>query len=153
MSPHLRLGIALGAIIVVMITTLISLTPLGGTQNTGTLFGGTLQLMQAEQQNRDIAGHTFVTLAQANPASANTTTTTTNTTTQLPAPPPMVLATSAYVAIAQQDAVANGISPVYFVRQIQIESGFNPNAYSPAGAVGIAQFLPSTAAGLGIAGR
>jgi Transglycosylase SLT domain len=154
MSPHLRLGIALGAIIVVMITTLISLTPLGGAQNPGTLFGGTLQLVQAEQQNRDIAGHTFVTLAQANPAAANTTTTTTttttNTTTQLPAPPPIVLSTSAYVAIAQQDAVANGISPTYFVRQIQIESGFNANAYSPAGAVGIAQFLPSTAAGLGI---
>src|ERR1019366_647231 len=68
----------------------------------------------------------------------------------VPAPPPIVLSTSAYVAIAEQDATANGISPTYFVRQIQIESGFNPNAYSPAGAVGIAQFLPSTAAGLGI---
>ncbi len=32
-SPHLRFGIALGAIIAVMITTLVSLTPLGGGQN------------------------------------------------------------------------------------------------------------------------
>jgi len=43
-----------------------------------------------------------------------------------------------------------GIPPNYFVQQINTESGFNPNAVSPAGAVGIAQFLPSTAAGLGI---
>jgi soluble lytic murein transglycosylase-like protein len=43
-----------------------------------------------------------------------------------------------------------GIPPDYFVRQINAESGFNPNAISPAGAVGIAQFLPSTAAGLGV---
>ncbi|HEY5003178.1 MAG TPA: lytic transglycosylase domain-containing protein [Ktedonobacteraceae bacterium] len=147
MSPHLRLGIALGAIIVVMITTLISLTPLGGGQNSSTLLGGTLEWVQAQQQNRDIVGHTFVTLAQANPAQTTSAQTTTTTTTTLPA---MVLSTSAYVAIAQQDAIANGISPVYFVRQIQAESGFNVNAYSPAGAVGIAQFEPATAAGLGI---
>jgi soluble lytic murein transglycosylase-like protein len=47
-------------------------------------------------------------------------------------------------------AVQAGLSPQLFVRQIQVESGFNPAAVSPAGAVGIAQFLPSTAAGLGI---
>ena len=64
--------------------------------------------------------------------------------------PPMTLATSQYVAIAEKDATAVGIPPAYFVRQIQQESGFNPNAVSPAGAVGIAQFEPGTAAGLGI---
>ena len=159
-SPHLRLGITLGAIIVVMIMTLVSLTPLGSGQNSGTLFGGTLQLVQAEQQNRDITGHTFVTLAQANPApvtsgatnsantgSANTGSANTSSTTSLPA---MVLSTSQYVAIARQDAIASGISPDYFVRQIQSESGFSPTAASPAGAVGIAQFEPATAAGLGV---
>ncbi len=57
---------------------------------------------------------------------------------------------SQYVAIAQQDAIAAGIPADYFVRQIEQESGFNPNSVSPAGAVGIAQFLPGTAAGLGI---
>ena len=54
------------------------------------------------------------------------------------------------VQLAQQDAIKYGISPVYFVRQIYAESGFNPNAYSPAGAIGIAQFIPSTAASLGV---
>ncbi len=43
-----------------------------------------------------------------------------------------------------------GIDPSIFVRQIQQESGFNPNARSPAGAEGIAQFMPGTARGLGI---
>lgn len=60
------------------------------------------------------------------------------------------LPNSPYVAVAQQDALAAGVSPLYFVRQINKESGFNPQALSPAGAEGIAQFEPGTAAGLGI---
>jgi hypothetical protein len=55
-----------------------------------------------------------------------------------------------YVTIARQDASNAGISPDLFVRQINQESGFNPWAVSPAGAIGIAQFMPATAAGLGI---
>lgn len=51
---------------------------------------------------------------------------------------------------ARQAAIKYGINPDTFVRQIQQESGFNPNARSPAGAEGIAQFMPSTARGLGI---
>jgi hypothetical protein len=57
---------------------------------------------------------------------------------------------SQYVALAEQDATAAGIDPQTFVRQINQESGFNANAKSPAGAEGIAQFEPGTAAGLGI---
>ena len=57
---------------------------------------------------------------------------------------------SQYVAIARQDASVAGISPDLFVRQINQESGFNPWAVSPAGAIGIAQFMPGTAAGMGI---
>ena len=55
-----------------------------------------------------------------------------------------------YVSIARQAASSAGISPDLFVRQIQQESGFNPGAVSPAGAVGIAQFMPATAAGMGV---
>lgn len=55
-----------------------------------------------------------------------------------------------YVGMAQQAAIGAGISPDAFVRQIQQESGFNPNAGSPAGAEGIAQFMPGTAASMGV---
>lgn len=51
---------------------------------------------------------------------------------------------------ARQAAQNAGIDPDIFARQIQQESGFNPNAKSGAGALGIAQFMPSTAQGLGI---
>ncbi len=57
---------------------------------------------------------------------------------------------SGYVELAWQDALAAGIPPALFVRQIDQESGFNPNDLSPAGAEGIAQFMPETARGLGI---
>ncbi len=63
---------------------------------------------------------------------------------------PAVLPASAYVPMAREAAIAVGLFPDVFVRQIQVESGFNPCALSPAGAQGIAQFMPGTAAGLGI---
>ena len=50
---------------------------------------------------------------------------------------------------ARQMARKYGIDPELFVRQIQMESGFNPRAKSGAGAIGIAQFMPSTAKGMG----
>ncbi len=56
----------------------------------------------------------------------------------------------AFVSLAAQDALAAGISPTLYVRQINAESGFNPKALSPAGAEGIAQFLPATAQALGV---
>jgi soluble lytic murein transglycosylase-like protein len=54
---------------------------------------------------------------------------------------------SDYHQLAWQDAINAGISADLFERQINQESGFNPNAVSPAGAIGIAQIMPSTAAG------
>lgn len=56
----------------------------------------------------------------------------------------------AYGDTAWQAAVNAGIDPNRFIRQINQESGFNPNAYSPAGAEGIAQFMPATAATMGV---
>src|SRR5579863_2776552 len=55
-----------------------------------------------------------------------------------------------YHQLARLDAQQNGISADLFERQINQESGFNPNAVSQAGAIGIAQFMSSTAQGLGI---
>ena len=65
---------------------------------------------------------------------------------------PVAASTSlqAFVSLAAQDALAAGISPTLYVRQINAESGFNPKALSPAGAEGIAQFLPATAQALGV---
>ena len=42
-------------------------------------------------------------------------------------------------------AERNGLSPHFFARLIWKESRFDPNAVSPAGAEGIAQFMPGTA--------
>jgi len=42
------------------------------------------------------------------------------------------------------------VSPLLLAGQLMAESGFDPNAGSPAGAQGIAQFMPSTAAAYGL---
>jgi soluble lytic murein transglycosylase-like protein len=55
-----------------------------------------------------------------------------------------------YEGMARQAAIQAGINPDLFVRQIHAESGFDPNAASGAGAVGIAQFMPATAASMGV---
>lgn len=56
--------------------------------------------------------------------------------------------TTPYVAEAWNDANEVGIAPVTFVRQINQESGFNAASVSPVGAIGIAQFMPATAASM-----
>ena len=140
MKPHLRHGIVLSAILLVVFTTLIFLTPLDNGQGGFGLFTNISNWVHAEQANWQFQSQ-IVQIAQNHPAQS----------TSLPvAPPPVNLPKSAYVAIAQQDAINAGISPDYFTRQIYLESGFNPNAYSPSGAEGIAQFMPATAAGLGL---
>lgn len=59
-------------------------------------------------------------------------------------------ANDSYWNIAWKAAVSAGIDPNLFERQIKQESGFNPWAVSPAGAEGIAQFMPATAASMGV---
>lgn len=49
------------------------------------------------------------------------------------------------------DAAADwNVSPALLAGQLMAESGFDPNAGSPAGAQGIAQFMPGTAASYGL---
>lgn len=55
-----------------------------------------------------------------------------------------------YRGLAAQAAQRYGINPRIFLAQINQESGFNPSARSPAGALGIAQFMPGTARGMGV---
>ncbi len=55
-----------------------------------------------------------------------------------------------YAPEACQDALDAGIPPRTFVRQINQESGFDPSSGSSAGAKGIAQFMPATAAGMSV---
>jgi Transglycosylase SLT domain len=143
MGSRMRQIIIITSIFTVLMITLVSLAPLDNGQSTFHVFSGISNWVRNGQLVWFLESqHQQVAQKQG---------TTTNTQqNNAPVPPPMNLPTSQYVAIAQQDAINVGISPVYFVRQINLESGFNPNAVSPAGAVGIAQFLPSTAAGLGI---
>ncbi len=141
MRKRIRHGIALGTILFVLILTMITLAPLDGGQSTFHAFDGAVKWANAQQQNWNILAHTDTT---------NTQSTVPPIATVAGNAPPITLPTSQYVAIARQDALNAGIPPDYFVRQIYAESGFDPNASSPAGAVGIAQFEPGTAAGLGI---
>lgn len=140
MRPQIRYGIIATAIFAIFLLTLFSLSPLSSGQNPFSPFLGGMSAADAQQQAGNVLSHDPpVAMTDANNTGTNTTTTA-----------PMILPTSQYRAIARQDAVDAGINPNYFERQIYVESSFNPNAVSPYGAVGIAQFLPSTAAGLGI---
>ncbi len=60
------------------------------------------------------------------------------------------LSMDSYMSIARAAALQAGISPELFVRQFRQESEFNPAALSAAGAIGIAQFMPATAASMGV---
>lgn len=60
------------------------------------------------------------------------------------------LANSEYRKMTAAAAASYGIPESMFLAQINQESGFNPNAKSKAGALGIAQFMPGTAKGYGI---
>lgn len=55
-----------------------------------------------------------------------------------------------YRRLARLYARRAGLDENIFERQIGQESGFNPNAVSPAGALGIAQIMPATAKGWGV---
>lgn len=55
-----------------------------------------------------------------------------------------------YAALIGKAAVDNDLPPNLLAAQLRQESGFNPNAVSPAGATGISQFMPGTAREMGV---
>ena len=57
---------------------------------------------------------------------------------------------AAYAGTIQQAATANGIPASLLAALLYHESRFEPGAVSSAGAEGIAQFMPATAAGMGV---
>ncbi len=55
-----------------------------------------------------------------------------------------------YDALIEKHAAAYAVSPDLVRAVIQVESGFNPRAVSPKGALGLMQLMPSTAIEMGV---
>lgn len=135
LNPRLRQAVVLVLTLTIVLVALTTLVPLSDGQGGG--FLSTLgNWLHSAQMDWQIQAHQSGIDA---PTALNG-----------PGLPYMAIPPSPYVSVAEQDAVQAGISPVYFVRQINQESGFNPAAVSVTNAQGIAQFEPYTAAGLGI---
>jgi hypothetical protein len=58
--------------------------------------------------------------------------------------------TAAVQTLVSDTAVQYGVDPALALAVANQESGFNQNAVSSAGAIGVMQLMPSTAAGLGV---
>jgi hypothetical protein len=135
LNPRVRHTFVLLVTLGVIVATLLTLVPLSENSN-NTFFSTLSSWLHAAQMDGQYQFQGNVSQNDYNPNNDNL--------------PYMHIPDSPYVMTAQEDAVLAGISPVYFVRQIEQESGFNPNAVSATNAEGIAQFEPATAAGLGI---
>lgn len=67
-----------------------------------------------------------------------------------PATAALAAVPDAYRGTVTDSAAKYGVPAGLLAAQLRQESGFDPNAVSPKGATGIAQFMPATAVGLGI---
>lgn len=55
-----------------------------------------------------------------------------------------------FAGVTAQSAELNSLPPEFLAATILQESAYDPRAFSAAGAIGIAQFMPDTAAGIGL---
>jgi len=95
-------------------------------------------------QLQSAKGAALTTAATAATPTATATTQTASTgPSELPAGTP-------YGAEITAAAKANGVDPALLAGLVKQESGFNPRAGSGAGAKGLTQLMPGTAAGLGV---
>lgn len=64
---------------------------------------------------------------------------------ELPEPTRALIAQS-----IDREATSIGVDPLFLTALIQVESGFDPDAVSVSGALGLGQLMPTTAQGLGV---
>jgi murein DD-endopeptidase MepM/ murein hydrolase activator NlpD len=67
-----------------------------------------------------------------------------------PTPSEVAAVPAEYAPLVARAAAAHGVSRAWLTALLQIESGWDPDAVSAAGALGLAQLLPGTAARMGV---